>query len=178
VHTIDLIMLHKIKISSFFIITTFFIILIWGCKKDPLIEKPNVNINQPVDTNGNNNLGLITINISNIKDIKGKMNIALYNSSESFNKPNEAYKELFIIVNSYTMVAKFENIPPGNYAFALFHDENSNDILDQNLLMIPKEGFAFSNNAMGTFGPPSWDKAKFVLSENSSIVQDIELRFF
>ena len=42
---------------------------------------------------------------------------------------------------------------------------------------IPKEGFAFGNNAMGTFGPPSFDKAKVTLKSNTE-KQLIEMKYF
>ena len=55
----------------------------------------------------------------------------------------------------------FENVAPGDYAISVMHDANENDELDSNAFGIPKEGFGFSNDAMGMFGPPSFEKAKF-----------------
>ncbi len=57
----------------------------------------------------------------------------------------------------------------------MFQDENGNQDLDTNLLGLPSEHYGFSNDAMGVFGPPSFEKAAFkVGSENLSIA--IELR--
>ena len=39
------------------------------------------------------------------------------------------------------------------------HDENDNKKLDTNLIGIPKEGFGYSKDAMGRFGPPKFDDA-------------------
>lgn len=58
-----------------------------------------------------------------------------------------------------TLVIK--NLTPGKYAFKYFHDENSNNDIDVNWLGIPKEGYGFSNNANGTFGPPPFKKMIF-----------------
>ena len=41
------------------------------------------------------------------------------------------------------------------------HDTNDNKELDSNLFGMPKEGFGFSNDAMGMFGPPDFKKASF-----------------
>ncbi len=60
----------------------------------------------------------------------------------------------------------FSGIPNGDYTIAVFHDINNNGKLDKNFLGIPKEGYAFSKNAMGTFGPPNFDKAQFKLDSN------------
>jgi uncharacterized protein (DUF2141 family) len=55
----------------------------------------------------------------------------------------------------------FEDIPPGTYAIAVVHDENMNGKLDTNLLGIPTEGYAFSNDAKGLLGAPSFSAASF-----------------
>ncbi|MEI6089922.1 MAG: DUF2141 domain-containing protein [bacterium] len=66
-----------------------------------------------------------------------------------------------IIDNKCIVVIK--NLKPGKYAFKYFHDENKNDNLDLNWMGIPKEGYGFSNNAKGLFGPPSFNKTIFVI---------------
>ena len=53
----------------------------------------------------------------------------------------------------------FRQLPPGPYAVIVFHDENDNGILDEDLLGIPTEGYGFSNNATGFFSAPSFDAA-------------------
>ena len=118
----------------------------------------------------------LTISVSGIKSIKGKINIALYNSESTFNDPDKAFKEFFLDFDKKPKTSfKLENIPPGEYAFALFHDENENYELDTNFLGIPQEGFAFSNNAMGNFSPPSYEDAKFTLKPNTYKSFEIEL---
>ena len=34
-------------------------------------------------------------------------------------------------------------------------------------MKIPKEGYGFSNNAKGTFGPPAFEKTIFEINENT-----------
>jgi uncharacterized protein (DUF2141 family) len=50
--------------------------------------------------------------------------------------------------------------------------------LNTNLFGIPTEGFAFSNNAMGSFGPPSYESCTFVVPEGAGVIQEVTLRFF
>jgi uncharacterized protein (DUF2141 family) len=45
----------------------------------------------------------------------------------------------------------------------LFIDVNGNQEFDTNFLGLPKEQYGFSNNAMGTFGPPKFEPASFIL---------------
>ncbi|MBK7290922.1 MAG: DUF2141 domain-containing protein [Chitinophagaceae bacterium] len=39
-------------------------------------------------------------------------------------------------------------------SIAILHDENDDGKMNSNFLGLPKEGYGFSNNVMGNFGPP------------------------
>jgi len=54
------------------------------------------------------------------------------------------------------------DLPEGQYALAIYHDENGNDELDTNWLGIPKEPIGFSNSKMRTFGPPGFEDCAFL----------------
>ena len=71
--------------------------------------------------------------------------------------------------------AVFENVPPGTYALSIIHDSNENGELDSNFFGMPKEGFGFSNDVMGTFGPPSFQKASFTIS--TSMVLTVHTKY-
>ena len=51
---------------------------------------------------------------------------------------------------------------PGAYLLAVFHDENSDHVLNRSFIGLPKEGFGFSNNAPALVGLPSFDAVRFV----------------
>jgi uncharacterized protein (DUF2141 family) len=72
-------------------------------------------------------------------------------------------------VEGKTATIEFNGVKPGTYAISVFHDENSNDKLDTNVMGIPKERFACSNNAKGFMGPPKWDDAKFEVNKNKTL---------
>jgi uncharacterized protein (DUF2141 family) len=121
----------------------------------------------------------IEVTVTNIKNVKGIMSFALYNNNSSFNDPEQAFLEYFIpVTDKPSMTFRFDNIPPGEYALALFHDENSNNELDQNFLRIPQEGFGFSNNAMGNFGPPKYEDAKFLLKAGNFVKLTVNLTHY
>ncbi len=120
----------------------------------------------------------VEISITGLKSKNGKILIALYSNEDGFNKPEKVFKEYYVDIVSIPLKITFNNLPSGTYAFALFHDENNNRVLDKNLIGIPKEGFAFSNNALGRFGPPSFDKAKFSISSSKPTTQEIKLKFY
>lgn len=58
-----------------------------------------------------------------------------------------------------------DDLSPGEYALAAFHDENANNDLDRNFLGIPSEGTGASNDAHNMFGPPSYDDARFMFPD-------------
>lgn len=55
-------------------------------------------------------------------------------------------------------------LPPGRYALAVLHDENSNHKLDRNIVGWPKEGFGFSNNPKVNLSAPAFDAAAMQVS--------------
>ena len=72
--------------------------------------------------------------------------------------------------NSCTFV--INDLEPGKYSFKFFHDENNNEKLDTKGIGMPKEGFGFSNNAKGTFGPPKHKKTIFELANDTTMICD------
>lgn len=63
----------------------------------------------------------------------------------------------------------FREISPGKWAVRLYHDENDNGKLDTNFFGIPREGYGFSNNVEGSFGPPSFDRRLFEVQNDTTI---------
>lgn len=113
-----------------------------------------------------------------MQNTNGKVNVAFYSNSLSFNDPNQSYRYLFLNSTGNTMSIFLDSLPASDYAFAIFHDENNNLQIDQNFHGIPTEGFAFSNNVVGNFGPPSWTRVKFTLCTGKAIIQNISLNFY
>lgn len=116
----------------------------------------------------------LEVSVTNIKSKKGTIRVGLFTSEKDFLKNATKGKVVKASVDGVTVV--FEGLEPGEYAVSVIHDENENGELDTNMLGIPKEGFAFGNNTMGAFGPPSFDKAKVVISDQN-IQQVIKLKY-
>lgn len=119
--------------------------------------------------------GTIRVEISGIDEPKGLMSIGLYPDEKGFPDDGKEYKGTDVNVTGQTVVYTFKDIPFGTYAIAIFHDTNSNSKLDKNFLGIPKEGYAFSNNVFGTFGPPDFKDVSFELAGSKTI--KIQIRY-
>lgn len=116
----------------------------------------------------------LEVTVRNIKDTRGTIRVGLFTDENSFLKKAALGKIVKASQNEITVV--FEKMKPGDYAVSVIHDENENGELDSNFMGIPKEGFAFGNNAMGTFGPPSFEKAKVTI-DKTDVKQVISLKY-
>jgi len=117
----------------------------------------------------------LEVTVKNIKGTKGTIRIGLFTKEADFLK--NATKGKVVDANGSEVKVVFEDLPAGDYAVSVIHDENGNEKLDTKAMGIPKEGFAFGNNAMGMFGPPSFDDAKVKL-EGKPVQQVITLKYF
>jgi len=104
----------------------------------------------------------LIVKITGLLSEKGQVKLAMFNSAETWLGDHPKYKTT-IDVNSQSVSWKLGDIPYGDYGIAVFHDENKNGKMDKNFLGIPQEAYGFSNNMRVVFGPPSWDKSKFVV---------------
>ena len=103
--------------------------------------------------------GAIILTITGFRSEKGQVKIAVFNDAGKWPK-DPAYSST-IDVKGSTVTWRINDVPYGDYAIAIFHDENGNGKMDKNLLGIPVEAYGFSNNRRVTLGPPQWDAVKF-----------------
>jgi uncharacterized protein (DUF2141 family) len=119
---------------------------------------------------------VLEVTVENIKEAKGTIRVGLFKNEETFLK--KAVEGKVVKASSGQLTVRFENLNPGEYGISVFHDENENSELDKNVMGIPKEGFAFGNNAMGMFGPPSFNDAKVAVPDKTKVTQLIKLKYF
>jgi uncharacterized protein (DUF2141 family) len=108
----------------------------------------------------------LTIIVDGIEEVKGSLFIGIYNSGSTFLK--KTYRGAKIDVTGKVEELSLE-LPAGEYAISLFQDLNDNSKLDKGLFGIPTEKYGFSNNASGFMGAPSFEKAKFTLSDEKVV---------
>jgi uncharacterized protein (DUF2141 family) len=107
----------------------------------------------------------LTVVVKNIQSGAGNVMLGLFDSATSF--PKTVAKGVQIpaatrdAAGRVTLVLR--DLAPGQYAFSAYHDLNGNGQLDSNLMGLPTEPYGFSNNARGSFGPPSFQAAGITL---------------
>jgi uncharacterized protein (DUF2141 family) len=107
-----------------------------------------------LDLRAQSNLEVV---VKNINEAKGNIRVGIFKDDNTFLK--DALLGKVVKASTGELKVVFENVPGGTYALSVIHDANENGELDSNMIGIPKEGFGFSNDAMGTFGPPKFEKA-------------------
>lgn len=107
--------------------------------------------------------------VTGIENPQGKINVGLYNSTSDFPHKESVFQGQTVRADSTEVVVTFSGLPQGDYAVAIFHDENDNGKLDKNFIGIPSEAYGFSNDAHGRFGPPTFEEAKVSLSPDRSL---------
>lgn len=125
----------------------------------------------------NQNKALV-VEIEGIRNSKGYILLAIYASADGF--PDVSEKAIIrkrIPAQAGNMSISIDNLKPGKYAFGVVHDENDNQKLDTGLFGIPKEGFCFSRQAMGTFGPPDFKDAQFEF-QPGKVLQKVKLSYW
>ena len=108
----------------------------------------------------------LSIHISGISKIKGSLFIAVFRATDDFPVFGKQFKGIVKEVEGKSQNYNFDDLPEGEYALAIYQDENRNKILDKNLLGIPTEIYGFSNNARRNFSAPSFQEAKFKLNKD------------
>ena len=104
----------------------------------------------------------LQVRITNLRNDVGAVAVALYNSDKGFPEDTTmVFRAAIGDAKDGESTVVFQRVPSGTYAVAVLHDENRNGRMDKGLFGIPKEGYGFSNDAMGLMGPPSFDKAGF-----------------
>ncbi len=122
------------------------------------------------------NEATLTVDVSGVKERKGKLQAALFNTAEGFPDSKPFRAEVLNITEQNKLQVVFKDVPPGSYAVAVYHDKNGNGKLDKNLLGIPVEDYGFSNDTRGTrLSAPSFEDTQMQLTGQPAQVS-IEVR--
>lgn len=122
--------------------------------------------------------GTITVTITELRNTDGHVLISLYNKAEGFPKDHDAVIQSAAVVpeDSGQVTVAFENLPYGDYAIAVLHDEDFNGDMTFGAFHLPKEGYCFSNNVKVRLKAPKFEKARFLL-DKENVTQTLRVRY-
>ena len=123
-------------------------------------------------------LGDINVIITELRNADGEVLISLYNTAEGFPRDRGTIIRSAAVPAdaSGQVTTVFEDLPFGDYAIAVLHDEDLSRDMSFGRFHLPKEGYCFSNNVKVRFKAPKFEKAKFTL-DGDSVTQTLRMRY-
>ena len=106
----------------------------------------------------------LEIEITGIRNNTGAIMLQVFDDHENVMRQEQGV----ISGNKCTIIVK--DLNPGKYAVRYFHDENLNGTLETSKIGKPTEGYGFSNNAYGMFGPKPFKEWLFEVKEDTKLV--------
>jgi uncharacterized protein (DUF2141 family) len=106
----------------------------------------------------------LVVRVEGLRNSAGDLRLSLYASPAEWpDEPRPEYRKI-VPAHAPGVTVTFE-VPPGTYALAGFHDENRNGEFDTDFLGIPREGYAFSNDARPGLSAPPFAAAAIAVPE-------------
>lgn len=119
----------------------------------------------------------LALRISGFRSGDGQALIVVYRGEDGFPKQaDKAWKKLAVKVADGRASVDLGEVPAGDYAVVIVHDENGNNQLDTSWIGIPQEGIGTSNNAKGRMGPPRYRDARFEVGAEGA-TQNIKMMY-
>jgi uncharacterized protein (DUF2141 family) len=100
----------------------------------------------------------LVIRIEGVRSGAGYVRLGLFNRADDFPR-GEPVAGQAVPASAGSVVAVFEGLEEGEYAIAVYHDEDGDGEFTKNFLGLPLEGYGFSNDAPVVLGPPAFDSA-------------------
>jgi uncharacterized protein (DUF2141 family) len=129
-----------------------------------------------LETLGQSNQTSLQVSISGANSDTGSIRILVFSKSSGFpDQVKQAVRSISLPPKSGKASFKLTDLPAGTYAIGVIHDLDNNGKLSTNAVGYPTEKFGFSKNPKVYFGPPSFEKAAFVLGK-IAVSLEISLR--
>src|SRR5690554_6516846 len=117
--------------------------------------------------------GTLSFSLNN-SPASGTLVVNVYNDANSFGDLREPYQQRQFEITDADTRYSLDDLPPGDYALLIYHDENRNGQLDRNFVGIPREPIALSNNYRPK-GSPSFSRALITLNPGDKVHQELAL---
>ncbi|WMJ74192.1 DUF2141 domain-containing protein [Cytophagaceae bacterium ABcell3] len=120
--------------------------------------------------------GRIVIEVEGLRNSEGSVLVSIFKNKDYLEEKGVVS---YVVgkVKDKQCVLTSEELPYGDYAIVLIHDENDNGEMDYNFMKIPKEGVGFSNNPKLGLSKPSYEETKFNL-DAKEVKLNIKMKYF
>ena len=129
-----------------------------------------------LETMGQSTPTSLQVSIRGASKDTGSIRILVFSKPNGFpDQVQQAVRSISLNPKSGKANFKLTDLPTGTYAIGVIHDQDNNGKLSTNAVGYPTEKFGFSKNPKVYFGPPSFEKAAFVLGK-TAVSLEIDLR--
>jgi uncharacterized protein (DUF2141 family) len=106
----------------------------------------------------------LTVTVTNLENKKAPIHITFYQVKNKFLSLTDYFKDEVFVPHGSTLAVQITDLEYGEYAIAAYQDLDSDKKCNRNLIGIPTEPYAFSNNFKPTIRAPKFDECKFTYS--------------
>lgn len=103
----------------------------------------------------------LTLVINNLESTTAPVIVGVYGTKNKFPDLKDQLKIYSFKPHGKELSAEIANLKFGTYALAIYQDVNSSGKIDKNLIGIPTEPYAFSNNYKPTIKAPGFADCSF-----------------
>jgi len=116
-------------------------------------------------------VGTLRIDVVGFTSARGHGEVKLFRKGENLH--GKPFRHVRATPSAGKSSFVFSELPYGNYAVVVFHDENDNGAIDHNILGLPAEALGFSGGfSLGLFsGMPTFEKLKFAFAVPARTLQ-------
>ena len=123
----------------------------------------------------------LTVRVEGLRSADGSIRVGFYDSAERWGTKRSTFQRHGRKADhpgeaGGTVVLTFADVPPGRYGLAVADDENDNGEIDWGLLL-PKEGFGFSNYYSTRLRRPDFEEFAFDLPRGEHVEVVVRVRY-
>jgi uncharacterized protein (DUF2141 family) len=117
----------------------------------------------------------LEIKIEGLIPGKGTIRVGLYDSAAAWrDEDHPTHAQVVPLGNENFQIIRFQGLRGGTYVVAAYQDVNGNQKIDKNIIGIPTEAYAFSNNVFPKWKSPAFHEAAIRLEKPT---ESIKLKF-
>lgn len=111
----------------------------------------------------------LTITVTDLRNANGSLGVSVVNSAAGWSGEAQPVERKLLPIQGSDVTFRLTDLPPGEYAVSVMHDENGNGKLDANFMGMPTEGYGFSNNPK-VLRKPTYEEARFQLAAEGGAI--------
>lgn len=121
----------------------------------------------------------LKVSITGLRNNKGSVIMGFYNKDKAFEDETPLFKKVESKANTvnHVLTLNYTGITPGTYGIVLLDDENNNSKMDYGLIL-PDEGYGFSNYWHTSLTKPKVAKFSFTIAPNEHKTVEIKVKYW